>query len=317
MPLVRPRSGVPDFDLGGWEGAEPRYRTALVEERGLSVLRRFPTEATQRYQVGFPPVSTHVVGLTTAGVVEAVARHEAGNPLVRAPRGLLTVVPAGRPMDWELGPGQRFAVLQIHVAPRWLHAPFDEGGAAPELVPVYGVRDVEMERIALGLISELRYPLLFSAAYLDAVGQALGSVLVRRHSAGTVVREGSPALAPYRLARARDYVEAHLGQDVGLDEIAGAAGLSPFHFSRAFRKATGQSPVRYLLGRRIERAKDLLTGSPVSLAEVALAVGFSGQSHFTTAFRRATGLPPGAWRRLATPVAGPGPLLRGVKPACD
>lgn len=73
--------------------------------------------------------------------------------------------------------------------------------------------------------------------------------------------------------------------------------MSPTHFSRAFKQSMGVPPFAWLLGRRIERAKDLLADPRVPLADVALAVGFAAQPQFTTAFRRVTGTTPGAWRR--------------------
>jgi AraC-like DNA-binding protein len=75
------------------------------------------------------------------------------------------------------------------------------------------------------------------------------------------------------------------------------AGLSAKHFARAFRQSTGVPPHRWLIEKRIERAKALLLGGGLSLAEIALACGFADQSHFTAAFRRGTGITPGAYRR--------------------
>ena len=92
-------------------------------------------------------------------------------------------------------------------------------------------------------------------------------------------------------------MDAHLGKDIGLDMLAGIAGCSPTHFSRAFKQSTGRPPFQWLLERRIERAQGLLADTRIPLAEVALAVGFAAQPQFTTAFRRLTGTPPGAWRR--------------------
>lgn len=104
------------------------------------------------------------------------------------------------------------------------------------------------------------------------------------------------ALAPLRLARVKEFVDAHLADDLSLAEIAAAAELSPFHFARVFKRETGAPPHRYLMERRVARARELLAGTTMDLAEVALACGFAGQSHFTTAFKRHTGLTPGAWR---------------------
>ena len=79
-------------------------------------------------------------------------------------------------------------------------------------------------------------------------------------------------------------------------EIAGAAALSPYHFSRSFKATIGTTPVRYVWARRVELTKRLLR-TAMPLIDVAAAAGFSSQSSFTTAFKQATGATPAAWRR--------------------
>lgn len=105
-----------------------------------------------------------------------------------------------------------------------------------------------------------------------------------------------PRLSSERLRRAKDYIEAYLDQPLHLAQIAQAAAMSPYHFSRQFRKATGVTPVRYVWCRRVERAKLMLRNKTLSIAEIAFACGFSSQSHFTTLFRRMTGATPAEYR---------------------
>lgn len=140
---------------------------------------------------------------------------------------------------------------------------------------------------------------------LDGALAALAGLLAD-HADG-VGRRPEPALriAPTRLRRATELIEASLDRDLDLAEIAAAAGLSPYHFSRVFKAATGSSPYRYLTERRIERACSLLHGGNSTIAEVATEVGFSSQSRFTHAFRRLVGLTPGAWRRRSRGGARP------------
>lgn len=103
-------------------------------------------------------------------------------------------------------------------------------------------------------------------------------------------------LAAWQERRAREIIAAELGGEVSLARIAAECRLSVAHFSRAFKASTGQAPYAFLQARRIDHAKALLRG-PMPLAEVAAASGFADQSHFTRAFRKAVGAPPGAWRR--------------------
>jgi transcriptional regulator GlxA family with amidase domain len=105
-------------------------------------------------------------------------------------------------------------------------------------------------------------------------------------------------LAPWRLRRTLDYVEQNLSDEIRLQHLADAARLSPHHFSDLFRQSTGVSPYRYVLERRVARAKCLLRDSLMGVLDIALAVGFSDQSHFSKVFRRATGMTPGGFRNV-------------------
>ncbi len=104
-------------------------------------------------------------------------------------------------------------------------------------------------------------------------------------------------LPKWRLRRVQEHVAAHMAEPLRLAELAAAAGLSRMHFAAQFRAATGSRPHDYLLTRRIERAMAVMVGVNMPLAELALAVGFQSQSHFSTVFKRFTGQTPAAWRR--------------------
>ena len=104
------------------------------------------------------------------------------------------------------------------------------------------------------------------------------------------------ALDPRRLRRVSEYIEAHLSEELSVEMLANQAYLSPFHFARAFKAATGTTPHRYLTDRRIERAKALIAEGRLPLAEIAHVCGFSSQAHFTRWFKRIVGTTPGAYR---------------------
>jgi AraC family transcriptional regulator len=99
-----------------------------------------------------------------------------------------------------------------------------------------------------------------------------------------------------RLNRVQDYIEAHLDDRLSLTELAGVACLSPYHFSRSFKQATGVGPQRYVMQRRLERAKTLMRRSNQPLAFIAQEAGFVDQSHLTSIFRREMGMTPGRYR---------------------
>jgi AraC-like DNA-binding protein len=119
-----------------------------------------------------------------------------------------------------------------------------------------------------------------------------------------VVTEVAPAsqarggLSPCVIRRLDEYVDAHLDGSVDLQALAGVAGLSIFHFARAFKRTTGKTPHSYLMEKRVRRAQKLLADTDISLSQVAFAAGFSDQSHLARHFRRLVGSSPGEYRRL-------------------
>ena len=104
-------------------------------------------------------------------------------------------------------------------------------------------------------------------------------------------------LARWQLIRVLEFLEAHLTEDIGLDELAQMVGLSQSQFARAFKASTGLPPYKWCLHNRIKRAQEMLLNGNDSLSEIALENGFADQSHFTKTFRRVTGTTPATWKR--------------------
>jgi AraC family transcriptional regulator len=94
-----------------------------------------------------------------------------------------------------------------------------------------------------------------------------------------------------------DYLEDHMMQDIGLEEMAKLAGLSQSQFARLFKISTGMPPYKWSLDGRIKRAQELLLLGKESISAIAIQTGFADQSHFTKTFRRATGATPKDWQR--------------------
>ena len=107
----------------------------------------------------------------------------------------------------------------------------------------------------------------------------------------------SPHRQDWRLRRAIEYMQARLTEDVGLAEVAAAVDLSPSHFAALFRAGTGEPPHRWLMSRRIERARELLADPRKDMTEIALDCGFASSQHFATAFRNHHGITPTKYRQ--------------------
>jgi AraC family transcriptional regulator len=126
---------------------------------------------------------------------------------------------------------------------------------------------------------------------------ALVATLLRLALPMAVPARAPAALPEARIARVRHFVEANLAESFGSADMAACIGLSAWHFSRAFKAATGQTPRAFVTALRIQRAKEMLSQGGLPLAHVAQACGFADQAHFSTVFRCTTGCTPGAWRR--------------------
>ncbi len=105
-------------------------------------------------------------------------------------------------------------------------------------------------------------------------------------------------LSPAMKHRICDFIESHISEKISLDALSTMAGLSPHHFARAFQYSVGMPPHRYLLRRRLEHVERMLRDTQLPLSHIALAVGFSDQSHLNRHFRRLTGMSPSLARGL-------------------
>lgn len=124
-------------------------------------------------------------------------------------------------------------------------------------------------------------------------------------------------LADRRMPDVIDYIDANLEHRLSLDQLAAVAGLSPFHLTRVFTRAVGTAPYRFIMSRRIARARQQLEDSDRAIAALALDCGFSSQAHFTAAFTKAVGTPPSRYRRTARgglPAAPDGKKPKGAGP---
>jgi len=163
-----------------------------------------------------------------------------------------------------------------------------------------GFRDPLIEQIARAVHAELVNPAPGGQMLVETLASALGVYVLRHHSnlspASIPMPRARGALDVRRLQRVMDFIEAHLDEEVTLETLAREACLSPFHFARAFKAATGTTPHRYLTNRRLEHSKALIAANQLPLAAIAAACGFSSQAHFTKSFKEATGATPGVYR---------------------
>jgi AraC family transcriptional regulator len=150
------------------------------------------------------------------------------------------------------------------------------------------VKAVDAERIA-GFPS--------GRLFLDSIEQAIAATLVYAYAGQSrSVRPLRGGLGPARLRMVKDLVHAKIEEELTLVEMAQSVELSPAHFSRMFRKSTGETPHQFVLRTRIERAKEMLREAEMRVLDVAVACGFKTQQHFARMFRRISGASPTEYR---------------------
>jgi len=279
-----------------------------------------PPSAGSRRKIGARRINRVVEEVSVPGLPEHVVMVNVGSPYRLEERldgrvyrtfgvkGDVALVPAGTPTAFRSlsGEGQTVETLAVSLDPAFVDRVAAEADLDPdgiELIGTLGGRDPEIERIGAALLPEIGADDPFGELYAASLANLLAVHLLRSHStlksrraSETGPRGGLPAVA---LRRVTDYVEENLADNLTLEEISAVAHLSPFHFSRLFKVSTGLSPHRYVVGRRVERAKGLLSKTSLPLHEVARLAGFTDQSHLAKHFRRHLGVTPGHFRKIS------------------
>lgn len=167
-----------------------------------------------------------------------------------------------------------------------------------EYQPGAGITDATLFNLGNSIRTAFALEGQASRLFVDHVTIALGAHVAQHY--GGMRQRSRPAiggLASWQVQRAKDMLAASIDGNLVIKDIAQECGLSAGHFSRAFRRSVGLSPHQWLLHHRVEKSKSLIRDGRLSLSDIALACGFSDQSHFTRVFARLTGSSPGAWRR--------------------
>lgn len=173
--------------------------------------------------------------------------------------------------------------------------------AAAEIVPRFAMTDPLLEQLAVAIHVALRDGTAEDGLYIDSLAQMIAAHLARFHSvrARPVRLASADGISGWRMRRLVAYIEEHLDGNLSLETMAAQVDVSALYLARAFKVAIGQSPHQYVLARRLERAKELLRNTDMPIVDVALASGFSSQSHLSNWFVRLVGVSPAVYRRRA------------------
>lgn len=166
-----------------------------------------------------------------------------------------------------------------------------------QLVTKFGKRHSQIETLGRLALSEIQNGNIGGNLYADSLATALSVHLLQDFS-NLKIRpfQDSKGLSPNKLRRILDLIDANLYEDLSLTILANEVGLSEYYFLKLFKKSTRMSPHQYIIRQRIERAKNLLSATNLSVTEISYLLGFSNPSHFSMTFRRHVGVPPNTFR---------------------
>lgn len=291
-------------------GARPMFM--LAGASGLFAAKwRLPC-----YRVTSPWAPHHVLGYRVSGIA-TITRGSDGVELRKSPPvGSVTFSSGDRSTDWSSdAPVEAIHIYIAADAPRRFAQQHLEGANTPGIRDFFGITDPWLSAYFQLLDSECAlYDELLGSdprrpadpLFLDQTEHLLLRHLVRHHS------DSGPAAARslgerVRVAplgrgltrRIEEYVEAHLDADVSLQNLAALVHMSPDHFLRGFRAATGNTPHRFVLERRLGRAADMLKADNAPISEIGRACGFRSAAHFSVKFHARFGVTPSQYRRSA------------------
>lgn len=278
---AEPLPGIRTATLGSWAG--------YILQRNDFSPREFPDADFQCHIVAVESNPSPFRVTWRENGVDRYTDTGAGNVFVRSQQPLRALRITGT---------QRTSMLMIDPTAMQMALPEPYRARAVELTPRSIGPDAVVNHLIGALEAELAAEAPGGALMLQSLGDAISLYMASHYSTGCF---GPPAvtsgLSSDRLSRVLEYMDAHITEELGIDELAGIACLSSYHFGRMFKRSTGQTVHQFVLRRRIEHSRTLLKRNDLTLSEIAAACGFGSQSRFTTAFRRSTGYPPAAWRR--------------------
>ncbi len=288
-PTFHPATGCKAYDSIAFAD-QPRALARQVPDSSAWLVRHYGIPGAGDGLVSIPRLETHLLHLSLTGGCRLEARADGVLHRVQIRHGDLGLVPAGT--ECRLLPPRSAAAAILAVPVQDLDPVLADAGTEIGAVR-FGLALPRVASLFLALDRELQEPGPGSRLVYDALLLTLADALAHGCSCGGE----RMVITPIRLKRVTDFVTANLDRDIGLNDMARVAALSPFHFARVFRVATGLSPYRFLLERRMAHACELLADQRIPIVEIAHRCGYAGQAHFTTAFQQRIGMPPGRYRK--------------------
>ncbi|WP_456843280.1 helix-turn-helix transcriptional regulator [Bradyrhizobium sp. USDA 4486] len=244
------------------------------------------------------PMADHVIMTYPTGTQRLERRSGKSFAIGTARTGVVTIIPAGSSARWDI-PGD-VDVVQLYLPHRTLERVAGEAEMAGvgDLLERTGHPDLITSRLLTSAVDAMDGSAALDALFRQQMTDLLATRVLAAH-AGTPapIQPTLGGLSPMALRRAVERLRSDAEADVSLAALASDAGLSRFHFCRAFKESTGLSPHAWLRQHRIEQAMNMLRDTNESIVLIAAALGYSSQTAFAAAFRKMTGETPRDWRR--------------------
>ena len=244
------------------------------------------------------PMLDHVVMTYPTGLQRLERRSGKSVAIGTARSGVVTIIPAGSSARWDI-PGP-VNVVQLYLPHTTLVRVAGEAdtSAPVDLLERTGHPDPVTSRLLMSAADVLEGSAALDALFWQQLTDLLATRLLAAHAGSpTAIQPTMGGLSPKVLLRAIERLRSDSDADVSLAALASEAGLSRFHFCRAFKESTGLSPHAWLRQYRLEQAMNMLRDTDASVVSVAAALGYSSQTAFAAAFRKLTGETPSDWRR--------------------
>ena len=279
---------------------EPAFRVTTRQKRMLAVTRLRSGSALPARSRPTPPEKAFIVELHLHNVFPASLWYRGVPVNVDRNRQAGSVCVVNLEDEPSLHSGSAFDTLQFYVPHVSLRDFADENGArrCETLNWSFGKVDPILMSLGNGILQAMESPVLSDSLYLDHALSAVHAYIACTYG-GVKIEPNAlrGGLARWQMQRATEILRANLEGHVSLSHVARDCKLSVSHFVRAFKRSFGQTPYRWLMERRIEAAKDLLSNSHLPQAEIALRCGFADQACFIRSFRCKVNSTPGEWRR--------------------
>jgi AraC family transcriptional regulator len=317
QPLLSGRSRI--IEPVDWYASlpAPELESEIGGNLGVAVRSYRGTGA----HMDMPALSENVVCLHQGGA-KRLHRWQAGRyETWDVPADSVSLMPMFRANRWLTQGPVAFTHLTLSpgLLARFAREEFDREPNDLAVADQVGAADPLIANMLSALAEELRQPMA-GRLYRESLVTAIILRVLRQHSSMQPAADPPAArggLAGWQLRRVLDHMAARVDQDLGVADIVRLTGLSRGHFFRAFRQSTGQTPSRYLLSLRMERARQLLPETPGGIGEVARLIGFSGPEPFSRAFQRSVGMTPTMWIRRQGGRTGQRCIPAGAAPAAE